>query len=86
MYATGCLGAETSIPALLNGEHSVLYRTRTINNLMPGLCVLPDPKRTRRMAGYLSWLFPRCKISPKLNVRHHTSGMKCSRWYFLFAT
>ncbi len=28
MYATGCLDAETSIPALLNGEHSVLYRTR----------------------------------------------------------
>ncbi len=53
---------------------------------MPGLCVLPDPKRTRRHGGYLSWLFPRCKISPKLNGTAPTSGMKCSRWYFLFAT
>ncbi|STL56100.1 protein [Escherichia coli] len=67
MYATGCLDAETSIPALLNGEHSILTVPVTINNLMPGLCVLPDPKEPVGMAGYLSWLFPRCKISPKLN-------------------
>ncbi len=83
MYATDAWDAETSIPALLNGEHSVLTVPVTINNLMPGLCVLPDPKEPVGMAGYLSWLFPRCKISLNLTVRHHTSGMKCSRWYFL---
>ncbi|STM16145.1 protein [Escherichia coli] len=50
--------AETSIPALLNGEHSVLYRTVTINNLMPGLCVLPNPKRTRRHGGLFVLVIP----------------------------
>lgn len=29
----------------------------TILNLMPGSCVLPDSKRTRRQAGYLFFLF-----------------------------
>ena len=50
--------AETSIPALLNGEHSVLYVPVTINNLMPGLCVLPDPKRTRRHGGLFVRVIP----------------------------
>lgn len=50
--------AETSIPALLNGEHSVLTVPVTINNLMPGLCVLPDPKEPVGMAGYLSGYSP----------------------------
>ena len=49
--------AETSIPALLNGEHSVLYRTR-YEQLMPGLCVLPDPKRTRRHGGLFVRVIP----------------------------
>ncbi|SPX19733.1 protein [Escherichia coli] len=34
---------------------------------MPGLCVLPDPKRTRRHGGLFVLVIPRCKISPKLN-------------------
>ena len=50
--------AETSIPALLNGEHSVLSVPVTINNLMPGLCVLPDPKRTRRHGGLFVLVIP----------------------------
>lgn len=59
--------AETSIPALLNGEHLSFTVPVTINNLMPGLCVLPDPKRTRRHGGLFVPVIPRCKISPKLN-------------------
>lgn len=50
--------AETSIPALLNGEHSILTVPVTINNLMPGLCVLPDPKRTRRHGGLFVLVIP----------------------------
>lgn len=50
--------AETSIPALLNGEHSVLYRTRYDQHLMPGLCVLPNPKRTRRHGGLFVLVIP----------------------------
>lgn len=67
MYATGCWDADTSIPALLNGEHSVLYRTRYDQQSDAGLCVLPDQKEPVGMTGYLSRLFSRCKISPKLN-------------------
>ena len=48
--------AETSIPALLNGEHFTV--PVTINNLMPGLCVLPDPKRTRRHGGLFVLVIP----------------------------
>lgn len=47
---------------------------------------MPDPKEPVGMAGYLSGLFPVVKSLLNLTVRHHTSGMKCSRWYFLFAT
>lgn len=34
----------------------------------------------------LSGYSPVVKSLLNLTVRHHTSGMKCSRWYFLFAT
>lgn len=50
--------AETSIPALLNGEHSVLYRTRYDQQSDARLCVLPDPKEPVGMAGYLSGYSP----------------------------
>lgn len=50
--------AETSIPALLNGEHSVLYRTRYDQQSDAGLCVLPDQKEPVGMAGYLSGYSP----------------------------
>ena len=34
--------ADTSVPAILNGEHSVLYRNITTASPMPGSCALPD--------------------------------------------
>lgn len=46
--------AETSIPALLLSFTVPV----TINNLMPGLCVLPDPKRTRRHGGLFVLVIP----------------------------
>ena len=39
--------ADTSVPAILDGEHSVLYREHYDSK------TLPDPKRTRPKAGYL---------------------------------
>lgn len=45
--------ADTSVPAILDGEHSVLYREHYDSKTDAGSCVLPDPKRTRPKAGYL---------------------------------
>ena len=79
--------AETSIPALLNGEHSVLYRTRydqqSVAWLMRLACSKKNPSAWRVICPGYS---PVVKSLLNLTVRHHTSGMKCSRWYFLFAT
>ena len=79
--------AETSIPALLNGEHSVLYRTRYDQQsdawIMRLACSKKIPSALRVICPVYS---PVVKPLLNLTVRHHTSGMKCSRWYFLFAT
>ncbi len=51
--------AETSIPALLNGEHSVLYRTRydqQSDALDYASCLIQ--KEPVGMAGYLSLVIP----------------------------
>lgn len=45
--------ADTSIPAILDGEHSVLYREHYDRSTDAGSCALPDLKRTRPKAGYL---------------------------------
>ncbi len=50
--------AETSIPALLMANTLSFTVPVTINNLMPGLCVLPDPKRTRRHGGLFVLVIP----------------------------
>ncbi|XPE61695.1 DUF1480 family protein [Shigella flexneri] len=50
--------AETSIPALLNGDTLSFTVPVTMNNLMPGLCVLPNPKRTRRHGGLFVLVIP----------------------------
>ncbi len=57
--------AETSVPAILNGEHSVLFRTHYDPKSDARSCVLPDSKRTRRRAGYLFFLshFPCANLS-----------------------
>ena len=48
--------AETSIPALLNGEHSILYRTRY--DQQSDAWIMPDPKRTRRHGGLFVLVIP----------------------------
>ena len=44
--------ADTSVPAILDGEHSVLYREHYDSKTDARSCVLPD-QRTRPKAGYL---------------------------------
>ena len=64
--------ADTSVPAILDGEHSVLYREHYDSKTDAGSCVLPDPKRTRPKAGYLL---------PKLRQRQkapNTAPYQCS--------
>ena len=62
--------ADTSVPAILDGEHSVLYREHYDSKT--DAWVMPDLKRTRPKAGYLLLQLRQRKVTvkygPRINV------------------
>lgn len=61
--------ADTSVPAILDGEHSVLYREHYDSKTDAWSCVLPDLKRTRPKAGYLLLQLRQRKVTVKYGAR-----------------